>query len=73
MTVGQKLHMTLAQAESVAANLKSFSLDTQDQAAKQLFSQLAKTMEDHIIAPLKARVNKVEAEEPTYKAYPGKK
>lgn len=69
MTVGQKLHMCLSQLESAAASLKSFALDTQDQKAKQLYSTLAQTVENQVIAPLKNRVNQVEAEEPTYKVY----
>lgn len=69
MTVGQKLHVCLSQLESAAASLKSFALDTNDQQGKQLYSQLAQTVETQIISPLKNRVNQVEAEEPTYKVY----
>ncbi len=69
MTVGQKLHVCLSQLESAAASLKSFALDTQDQKAKQLYSTLTQTVENQVIAPLKNRVNQVEAEEPTYKVY----
>ncbi len=69
MTVGQKLHMCLSQLESAEASLKSFALDTQDQKAKQLYAQLAQTVESQVIQPLRNRVNQVEAEEPTYKVY----
>lgn len=69
MTVGQKLHMCLSQIESATSSLKSFALDTQDQKAKQLYTQLAQTMETQVLTPLKNRINQVEAEEPTYKVY----
>lgn len=69
MTVGQKLHMCLAQIESAHASLKSFALDTQDQNAKTLYSQCANVLESQVLTPLKTRVNQVEAEEPTYKVY----
>lgn len=69
MTVGQKLHQCLAQLESATSSLKTFALDTQDQKAKQLFSQLAQTLESQVVTPLKNRINQVEAEEPQYKVY----
>ncbi len=69
MTVGEKLHQTLAQAESVAANLKSFALDTQDQQAKAMYSRMAEAMENEIIQPLKSRVNYTESQEPQYRVY----
>lgn len=69
MTVGQKLHVCLSQLESAAASLKSFALDTNDQKAKALYSQLAQTVETQVIQPLQNRTNQVEAQEPTYKVY----
>ncbi|MCL4424605.1 MAG: DUF1657 domain-containing protein [Firmicutes bacterium] len=69
MTVGQKLHQTLSQAESVAASLKSFALDTQNQQSKAVYSQLAQTMEAQIINPLRNQVNSAEAQEPQYKVF----
>jgi len=69
MTVGEKLHQTLAQAETVAASLKSFALDTQDQQAKAMYSRMAQTMENEIIQPLKGRVNYTESQEPQYRVY----
>ena len=59
MTVGSKLQETLASAESVKASLKTFSLDTQDQQAKQMYDQLAQNM-TNIVNTLQARVNYVE-------------
>jgi hypothetical protein len=67
MTVGTKLHQTLASCESAAANFKSFALDTENQQAKQMFSQLAQTMEQQIVTPLRNRINQMEQQEPQYK------
>ncbi len=69
MTVGQKLHLCLTQLESAHASLRTFALETQDQRAKQLYSQLAQTLESQIIAPFRNRINQVEAEEPEYKVF----
>ena len=49
-------------AESVKASLKTFSLDTQDQQAKQMYDQLAQNM-TNIVNTLQARVNYVEQQE----------
>ncbi|MBA4493950.1 DUF1657 domain-containing protein [Paenactinomyces guangxiensis] len=66
MTIGTKIQQTVASAESVAANLKSFALDTNDQQAKQMYNQLAQNVEA-IIQQLKNREQQVMAEEPQYK------
>ncbi|TCS83508.1 DUF1657 domain-containing protein [Tepidibacillus fermentans] len=66
MTVGTQLQQTIASAQSVAANLKSFALQTQDQQAKQMFNQLAQNM-DNTISALQARFNYISSEEPQYK------
>ncbi|MFV9511121.1 DUF1657 domain-containing protein [Tepidibacillus sp. LV47] len=66
MTVGIQLQQTIASAQSVAANLKSFALQTQDQQAKQMFNQLAQNM-DNTISALQARLNYITNEEPQYK------
>ncbi|MBA4602830.1 DUF1657 domain-containing protein [Thermoactinomyces mirandus] len=65
MTVGTKLKQTIASAESVAANLRSFSLDTDNRQAKQLYSQLAQNM-DSVVQQLKEREQQVASEEPQY-------
>ncbi|MEW6725224.1 MAG: DUF1657 domain-containing protein [Bacillota bacterium] len=67
MTVGKKLHTTLSQAESVAASLKSFGLDTDDQQAAAAFNQLADIMDKQVVPQLRARLNYIESEEPQYK------
>ncbi len=59
MTVSTKVKTTLANAESVYADLSSFSLDTQDQAASQMYKDLAKTQRI-VIESLKNRVEYIE-------------
>ncbi len=66
MTVGIKLQQTIASAESVAASLKTFALDTQDQQAKQMFTQLSQSM-DNTVATLQSRLNFVQQQEPQYR------
>jgi hypothetical protein len=66
MTVGNKVAMTLSSAESVAANLRQFSLDTQDQQAKQMFQQLAQSM-DNTVQQLRTRLDYIMTEEPQYR------
>lgn len=66
MTIGTKMQQTIASAESVKANLKTFALETQDQQAKQMYQQLAQTMEN-IISSLQSRMNYIEQEEPQYR------
>ncbi|KYD20524.1 DUF1657 domain-containing protein [Caldibacillus debilis] len=66
MTVGTKIAQTIANCESVLANLHSFALDSQDQNAKQMFKNLAQ-QQQMILESLKARQAYVESEEPQYK------
>lgn len=66
MTVGTKMQQTIASAESVKANLKSFALETQDQQAKQMFEQLAQSMET-VIQSLQSRMDHIQQEEPQYR------
>ncbi|MCL5056596.1 MAG: DUF1657 domain-containing protein [Actinobacteria bacterium] len=66
MTVGVKMHQTLASLEGAAANLKTFSLETQDQGAKQMFADMNQQLEG-MCKTLKGRVNYIEQQEPQYK------
>lgn len=65
MTVGTKIKQTIASAESVAANLRQFALDTNNQQWKGSFNQLAQNM-DAIVQELKQREQQVTSEEPQY-------
>lgn len=66
MTIGDKMHQTLASLEGAAANLQMFAIDTQDQTAKKLFNDLNKQLEG-ICQALRGRVNYIEQQEPQYK------
>ena len=68
MTVGTKLHQTLNSIDAAQIQLKTFSMDTQDQNAKQQFINYANQLEN-ISQGLKGRINYAEQEEPQYKQY----
>jgi hypothetical protein len=65
MPTGTKLETALSSAKSLAADMKTFSLDTDNQEAKQMFNQLADTMEG-VEQSLKSRLDFVKQEEPQY-------
>lgn len=65
MPTGTKLETALASVKGLAADMKTFSLDTDNQEAKQMFNQLATTMEG-VEQQLKARLDFVKQEEPQY-------
>ena len=65
MPTGTKLETALASAKGLAADMKTFSLDTDNEQAKQMFNQLASTMED-VEQQIKSRLDFVKKEEPQY-------
>ena len=65
MPTGNKLETALASAKGLAADMKTFSLDTDNQEAKQMFNQLANTMEN-VSQTLQSRFDFVKQEEPQY-------
>jgi len=65
LTTGTKLDKALASAKGLASDLKTFSLDTDNQEAKQMFDQLSNSMEN-IAQTLQTRVDFVKQEEPQY-------
>ncbi|MCL6611980.1 MAG: DUF1657 domain-containing protein [Peptococcaceae bacterium] len=66
MTVGSKMHQTLASLEGAAADLKTYALETQDQSAQKMFNDLNRQVEN-ICQALRGRVNYIEEQEPQYK------
>lgn len=66
MTVGIKMQQTIASAESIVSNLKSFALDTQDKEAKRMFNDMAQAQQT-VVDNLKGRLNYIQNEEPQYK------
>ncbi|MCK4259369.1 MAG: DUF1657 domain-containing protein [Halanaerobiales bacterium] len=67
MTVGTKLHQTLTSLESAKSSYESFSQDTDDKMAQQMFQGGAQQLES-LITDLRNRVNYVEQQEPQYKS-----
>lgn len=65
MPTGTKLETALASAKGLASDMKTFSLDTDNQEAKQMFNQLATTMEG-IEQQIQSRLDFVKQEEPQY-------
>ena len=65
MTTWTKLETALASAKGLAADMKTFSLDTDNEEAKQMFNQLASTM-DGVEKSLQARLDFVKQQEPQY-------
>ena len=66
MTIGTQLQQAIASVQSAAASMKTFSLETQDQEAKQTFQQLAQTLDDAVVT-LKGRQQYIEVQEQQYK------
>ncbi len=65
MTTLNKLEQAMASAKGLASDLKTFSLDTNDQQAQQLFNQLS-TQVENVSQTLQSRLNFVKSEEPQY-------
>ena len=65
MTVMTKLETALASTKGLAADFKTFSLDTDDQDAKQMFKMLS-TNAENMAQMLENRVNYLKNEEPQY-------
>jgi hypothetical protein len=66
MTVGTQMTQAIATVQNAAASMKTFSLETQDQQAKQTFQQLAQTL-DNAVDTLREREKYVKQQEPQYK------
>lgn len=66
MTVGTQMQQAIAGVQSAAATMKTFALETQDQAAKKDFQQLAQTFDDALTL-LEGRQKYIEEQEPQYK------
>lgn len=65
MTVINKLEAALSSTKGLASSFKTFSLDTDDQEAKQMFDKLA-TNAENMAQTLESRVNYLRTEEPQY-------
>jgi transcription elongation factor Elf1 len=66
MTVGKKLKTTLASLKSCQANLESFALETENEMAKDMYTQFADQAKT-LVEGIKTRVKDMEEQEPQYK------
>lgn len=67
MTVGTQMQKAIAGIQSAAATMKTFSLETEDQQAKQDFNMIAEQL-DCSLELLKGRQKYIEEQEPQYKS-----
>ncbi|MEC1739381.1 DUF1657 domain-containing protein [Schinkia azotoformans] len=68
MTVGTQVKQALVSLKSAQADFESFALQTQDQAAKQLYANCA-TQAKGMIQQLEQRVQHIEEEEPEFQGF----
>jgi hypothetical protein len=68
MTVATQVKTCVASLKSAQASLEQFALNTQNQEAKQLFTDAA-TQTGTILQQVESRVQQLEQEEPQYKGF----
>lgn len=68
MTVASQVKTCLSSLKSAQASLEQFALETQNQEAKNLFTNAAQQTEQ-IVQQLGGRVAQLEQEEPQYKGF----
>jgi len=68
MTVATQVKTCVASLKSAQSSLEQFALNTQNQEAKTMFGNAAKSTQQ-IIDQVSARVAQIESEEPQYKGF----
>ncbi|MEW6695909.1 MAG: DUF1657 domain-containing protein [Bacillota bacterium] len=68
MTVGSQVKQTLAGLKAAQSSFETFALQTQNQQAKDLYTQAAQQTQS-IIQSLEPRIQQMEEEEPQYKGF----
>ena len=68
MTVSSQVKQTIAGLKGAQANFETFALETENQQAKQLYTQAAQQTEQ-ILNLIEPRVDQLESEEPQYKGF----
>ena len=68
MTVSSQVKQAIAGLKGAQASFETFALETQNQQAKQLYTQAAQQTEQ-IINSIEPRVDQLESEEPQYKGF----
>jgi hypothetical protein len=68
VTVASDVKTCLASLKSAQASLEQFALSTENQEAKTVFANCAKTTQQ-VVDQISARVQQLENEEPQYKGF----
>ncbi|HUW63628.1 MAG TPA: DUF1657 domain-containing protein [Spirochaetia bacterium] len=68
MTIASQVKQCLANLKGAQANLESFAIQTQNQQAKDLYTNAAMQTKS-IVDLLQTRANFIEQEEPQYKGF----
>jgi len=68
LTVASQVKQTLAGLKGAQASLEQFALQTQNQQAKQVYTNAASQAQS-IVDTLEQRVKQIEEEEPQYKGF----
>ena len=68
MTVSTQVKQTLAGLKSAQASLETFAMETQNQQAKQQYTNAAQQTKA-VIESLEPRIGEIEKEEPQYKGF----
>lgn len=68
MTVASQVKTCVASLKSAQASLEQFALSTQNQDAKNLFTNAAQQTQQ-ILSQVESRVQQLEQEEPQYKGF----
>jgi hypothetical protein len=66
MTVGTQMQQAIAGIQSASATMKTFSLETEDEQAKNDFKQIAEQL-DCALDVLKGRQKYIQEQEPQYR------
>ena len=65
MTVGKQVQQALATAKGVQASFETFSLQTKDEVAKQMYAEAAQQLKA-VVEGLEKRMEEIQQEEPEY-------
>jgi hypothetical protein len=68
MSVGTQVKQTLAGLKSAQASLETFAMQTQNQQAKDLYTNAAQQTQA-IIDSIEPRIAEIEQQEPQYKGF----
>ncbi|MGE5416243.1 MAG: DUF1657 domain-containing protein [Acidobacteriota bacterium] len=68
MTIAAQVKQALSSLKKVQADFESFAMQTQNQDAKQMYTDAA-TQTQNLVNTLEPRINEIEKQEPQYKGF----